>query len=107
MKIKIDPQVAKGNLTPKEALDLLAPHLEGKKKRVHTFTGGAFLMGCDMDLSEVKKRLESLKADEIQLSGVNMRGMGHAVAYLDAKYGWTFLETDKAKIDAIHKLRKI
>lgn len=106
-KIKVDIETAKAMLTMDEALDLLAPHKEGKKLRVHTFTGGAFLMGCDMDLTEIKKRLKKCASDEITLSGPNMKAMGHAVAYWDEKYGWTFLETDKAKIETIHQQRKI
>ena len=107
--IVTDVTKLKLQLTKEEALELLAPHLEGKKKRVHTFNGGYFgiLMGCDMDLTEVKKALKNCKEDEISLSGANMRGMGHGVAYYTEKNGWIFLESDKKKIDTINKLRNI
>ena len=104
-KKKKEAKVVEHSLTPAEALGLLAPHLEGKKKRVHTFMGMGFgLMGCDYDLTDVKKHLKEAK--EITLSGPNMRGMGHGVAFLE-KDQWTFLESDKKKIDAIHKARGI
>jgi hypothetical protein len=92
-------------LTPKEALELLQTHLEGKKKRLHTFEGGAFLMGCDMDLSTIKERLNNSK--HICLSGKNMKAMGHGVAYKQESGSYLFLETDKKKLEAIHKARKI
>jgi hypothetical protein len=107
-KIKIDAEFAKTILTVEEALDLLAPHLEGRKKRVHTFEGMAFgLMGCDMDLTSVKATLKKCECDEIALSGVNMRRMGHGVAFFVKGRGWTFLETDSKKIDSIHKTRRL
>ncbi len=105
MKIKINPTFAQSILTPSEALDLLAPHLEKRKKRIHTLSGGAFMMGCDVDLTKVKQYLKKADADGIVLSGPNMKGMGHGVAvWTDT---WLFLETDKDKLEAIYKLRKI
>ena len=107
-KIKIDPTLAVSLLTPSEALELLSIHLERRRKRVHTFMdAGIALMGCDMDLSSIKAKFKNLKADDLVLSGKNMTAMGHGVAFWEDKVGWTFLETDKAKIEAIHKLRKI
>ena len=95
----------KALLTPEDALSLLAPHKEGRKQRVHSFQGfSSVLMGCDIDLTQIKKRLKS--ATEICLSGRNMRGMGHGVAYHDGT-AFTFLETDRVKIDEIRIKRKI
>lgn len=107
-KIKVDLEAIKAQLTAKEAIELLAPHKEKTKLRVHTFQSMGFgLMGCDWDLKDVKAKFKICKPDEIALSGSNMKGMGHGVAFWEANRGWTFLETDKVKIDAIHKLRNI
>lgn len=95
----------KSELTHEEALKLLEVHLEGKKKRVHTFEGGMFLFGCDMDLSTIKERLKESK--HICLSGKNMKAMGHGVAYKQKNESYLFLNTDKVKLEAIHKARKI
>ena len=93
-------------LSPSEALGLLYSHLEGKKKRVHTFDGfGWMLMGCDIDLSDLTKRLKS--AEHICLAGKNMKGMGHGVAMKEKDKSYLFLETDRAKIESIYKKRKI
>ena len=93
-------------LTIKEALELLAPHKEGRKQRVHSFQGiGPILSGCSIDLSNVKKYLK--KAKNICLSGENMRGMGHGVAYIIEGQPYTFLETDKEKVEAKNKEREI
>lgn len=105
MKIKIDPELAQRILTPSEALELLAPHLVKKKKRIHTFSGGAFLMGCDVDLTQIKKYLKDADVDGIILGGPTMKAMGHGVAVWTNT--WLFLQTDNAKIEAIYKQRKI
>ncbi len=103
MKNKKDKAV----LTPMEALDLLSIHLEGKKKRVHTLEGfgGIAVMGCDIDLTNIKKIIK--KSEYIGLAGSNMTGMGHGVAIDQKGKGYLFLETDKIKLDAIYKKRKI
>jgi len=92
-------------LTIAEALSLLATHTENKKLRVHTLEGTGFgMMGCDMDLTQIKRELnESFERDvnNIRLSGPNMRGMQHGVAYLTAKENWLFLETKKDLVDAM------
>ena len=113
-KIKVDADLAKRVLTIDEALELLAPHKEGRKQRVHTFVGvgGFALLGCDMDLTQIKRELKASLAledgiENIQIAGSNINGMGHGVAYWSEKVGWTFLETDKAKLEAIIKKRKI
>jgi hypothetical protein len=103
MKKKETPDPAL--LTIIEALDLLNIHIESGKKKVHTLSGNGFLMGCDYTLSSIKKHLKETK--HICLSGPNMRGMGHGVAFLESKSGYTFLETDKKKLDAIRLERKI
>jgi len=36
-----------------------------------------------------------------------MNSMGYGVGYWSEKVGWTFLETDKAKLEAIIKKRRI
>lgn len=107
-KVKQDLEAEKAKLTAKEALELLAPHKEGAKLRVHTFQGGnGILIGCDWDLKEAKAKFKTIGKDDICLSGDNMKGMGHAVAFWEKGRGWTFLETDRVKIDAIFKLRQI
>jgi len=97
-------KIDKSKLSISEALSLLSIHLEGKKKRVHTFEGGVFLFGCDIDLSDLKSKLK--ETGYIGLSGGNMRNMGHGVA-IEQDRGFLFLETDKVKLDAIFKKRNI
>lgn len=107
-QIKIDLEAEKSKLTKKEALELLSSHKERGRLRVHTFQNMGFgLMGCDWDLKDVKAKFKLCAEDEIALSGSNMKGMGHGVAFWEVNRGWTFLETDNEKIDAIHKLRNI
>ncbi len=102
-----NPKEVKTYLTIEEALDLLAPHMDKKKKRIHTMTGyRPILMGCDVDLSIIKKRMKGCSVDGIRLSGQYMRGANHGVAVFFINE-WMFLATDKSKVDAIHKLRKI
>lgn len=93
------------DLTPDEALTLLLPHLDGRKKRVHTLEGGSFMMGCDIDLTIIKKRLK--ETESIKLSGPNMHGMGHGIAYFVEGRGYLFLETDMSKVNEVLKARKI
>ena len=89
-------------LTAKEAIELLEPHKEKRKLRVHTFLDGGFgLMGCDVDLSVIKKRLKTETTD-IRLAGKNMRGFGHGLAYLTSGGDYMFLKTDEEKIKNIH-----
>lgn len=97
----------KALLNYEEALSLLAPHKEGKKLRVHSLEGnGLYMAGCDIDLSEIKKYFKASK--HLCLSGPNMRGMGHGVAFFHPKYErYTFLETDKKKLDEFFKQRNI
>lgn len=93
-------------LTYKEALELLAPHKEKRKLRVHTFTTVFALMGCSIDLTTIKKRLK--ESEDIRLSGPNMRGMGHGLAYyFDNMEGYVYLKTDEEKINALHLERGI
>jgi hypothetical protein len=104
--MKKNKEMDKAQLTPKEAETLIAVHLEGKTKRVHTFSGGGgILMGCDIDLSDLKKRFKT--AEYIGLAGINMTGMGHGIAIQEKGKGYLFLETDKKKLDAVYKKRKI
>jgi CTP-dependent riboflavin kinase len=63
------------------------------------------LIGADMHLSDVKKALN--ETEDIRLAGSNMKGMGHGLAYWHNRMGYIFLETDMAKIDAIHLKRGI
>jgi len=101
MKKKEKPPVY---LTPKQAVDLLELHLRGKKKRVHTMEAFAFgVMGCDMDLTDIKKTFKVAKADEICLSGLNMRGMNHGVAVFREQRGWLFISSDNKKIEKFEK----
>lgn len=93
-------------LTPKMALDALEVHKEGKVKRVHTFTsGGIFLMGCDMDLSEVETLFNNAKPDEIQMAGRNMCAVSHAVGVW-TKTGWMFISTKPAFTKIVNSFNK-
>ena len=93
-------------LTLTEAIELLSTYKEGKKLRIHTLTGsGSFLGGCNVDFSDIKKRLKA--SEHICLSGKHMKASGHGVGFFDPKYDdYTFLETDSVKLEAIHKQRK-
>lgn len=112
-KIKVDVDLAKRVLSVDEALELLATFKEKSKLRVHSYVGTSFaLMGANMDLSQVKREMKAtLKLkdgiENIQIAGRNMNSVGHGVAYWSEKVGWTFLETDKTKLDAFIKKRKI
>ena len=89
-------------LTADEALKVLLPHKEGRKQRVHSFMGGGpFVMGCDIDLTSVKKQLK--ESSSIVFAGPNMRGMGHGIAYLDKNEVYIFLETEGSKLSALEK----
>ena len=104
--MKKNKDMEDGRLTSTEALKLLEVHTEGKKKRVHTFDGfGGILMGCDIDLTGIKKKFKN--AEYIGLAGVNMTGMGHGVAIQEKGKGYLFLATDKKKLEAIYKKKKI
>ena len=94
-------------LTVKEAVSVLATFKEKGKLRIHTLEGGGFYMsGCNMDLKDVKERME--KSQHVALSGPHMRGMGHGVAYWDEKSdNYLFLETDKTKLKALRDERKL
>lgn len=91
-------------LTPKQAVEVLGLHLEGKKKRVHTMENVMFgMMGCDMDLTDIKKAFEVAEADDICLSGPNMRGQNHGVAVWRENKGWLFISTDEEKLKKFEK----
>jgi hypothetical protein len=106
MKVTINVDLAVRMLTIAEALDLLNVIIEDRKKRVHTMEKAFFgLMGCNMDLSTIKKRLKLCKDGEIYLSDTVG---GHGVVFLDhTRNGWLFLETDKDKYDALRELKKL
>ena len=81
-------------LTYKEAVEHLDFHMEKRKKRVHTFKGfGGILMGCDMDVTAVKRLFRGAKKDELLVSGPSMLGMGHGIAVLQEDKGWLFIES--------------
>lgn len=91
-------------LTPKQAVELLGLHVEGKKKRVHTMEPCSFGMaGCDMDLTDIKKAFEVADSEGICLSGPNMRGMQHGVAVYREPRGWLFISTDEEKLKNFEK----
>lgn len=94
-------------LTSKEALELLSTHKEKNKLRVHSIdSGGGFMMGCDIDLKTIKEYFG--KSEHICLSGLNMRGIGHGVAFFHPKTNrYVFLKTDENKLKDIHTKRKI
>jgi Pyruvate/2-oxoacid:ferredoxin oxidoreductase gamma subunit len=90
-------------LTVDEALALLETHISKGKNRVYTLIGGGFaLMGCDSDLSHIKKVMKA--SDDIRLAGPNMTAIGHGVGVW-TKNGWEFISTNKEKLKAIHKQR--
>lgn len=105
-KIKVDIETAKRMLNMDEALDLLRTYNEKRKKRLHTFEKlGFMLMGCAMDLSEIKKRLKLCKDGEIFITDTIA---GHGVVFFDhTRNGWLFLDTDVVKYEAIKKLKNI
>jgi hypothetical protein len=102
-KKKVEPD--KHVLTVDEAIALLSPHKEGRKLRVHTFEQrGKALWGCDMDLKNIKNYIK--ESEDLRLSGPKMRAMGHGFAFFSS-VGYIFVETDRDKIDALHKERGI
>lgn len=108
--LRVEPkqftQEDESNLLISEALDLLETHFEKNKERVHTLEGFGFgVMGCDIDLSEIKEKMK--RAERVCLAGVNMTGMGHGVAILEADKAPLFLKTIEKKLNALHKKRKI
>jgi len=104
MKIRIDAEIAVRILSVAEALDLLAIHLEKRKKRVHSMQKAfGCLMGCNIDLTEIKKRIKLCKDGETLLSDTVG---GHGVVFRDTN-DWLFLETDRDKFDALKKLKRI
>ena len=81
-------------ISPKEALKVLDTHLEGRKKRVHTFqVFGPAIFGCDMDLTTIKKFFKDAKEDELVISGPNMLNMKHGIALFREGEGWLFIAT--------------
>ncbi len=104
--IKVPLPTEAGTLTSKEALSLLNTYREGRKLRVHSYEGGAgILMGCAIDLKSIVEYFKDAK--EIGLSGKHMRSLGHGVVFLHPLYNrYTFLQTDRDKIDAIWKERE-
>ena len=106
MKVTIDIDLAVRMLNMNEALELLNVFVEDRKKRIHTYEKAFFaLMGCNMDLTTIKKRLKLCKDGEIYLSDTVG---GHGVVFLDhTRNGWLFLETDKAKYDALRELKQL
>lgn len=105
-KLTIDIDVALRMLSMAEALELLSTYKEDGKKRIHTMEKAFFaIMGCGMDLTEVKRRMKLCKDGEIFISDVVG---GHGVVFLDhTRNAWLFLETDRDKLDAIKKLKRI
>jgi len=93
-------------LTAAEAIALLSPHDEDGRQRVHTFTASPMMMGCDVDLDDIIKRLDT--SEDIRLSGPRMYAMGHGVEFQDPKYNQImFLEADKEKVSDMVTSRKI
>jgi len=83
-----------------QAKELLAIHTEGGKERVHSFTGGMILMGCDVYLVDL---LKSAKKNGIQLSGPNMMRLNHGLVILEGNRA-VFYETREDKRDELDKL---
>ena len=110
-EITVDIELAKSLLTFDEAIELLQTFKSNRKMRVHSFISTSFaLMGCDMDLSEVKKCFKkALKTDlsYIRIAGPQALSMGHGVAFFEENRGWTFIETKTEKINELLKIRKI
>ena len=104
--MKKKTEINKSKLTPAEALSLLAPFKDGKETRIHLMeSGGVFMMGYSIALSDLKDKLKT--ADDICLSGPNMKAMRHGVAFTETGKSYLFLETDQNKLEAIFKKRKI
>lgn len=105
-KIKIDADLAVRMLSANEAVELLSVYTESKKKRLHTMERTGFgLMGCAMDLAEIKKRLKLCNEGEIFISDTVG---GHGVVFKDhVRNNFLFLETDNTKWKAIKEKRFI
>lgn len=93
-------------ITQKEAVALLLKTKAKNKLRVHSFTSAfGCLMGCDMDLSSIKKGMKGA-GEDIYISGPRMKALGHCVCYWDTKnLEYIFLETDRvemAKFERLH-----
>ena len=102
-KIKIDVELAKRAITAKEALDLLSIFIDKRKKRVHTLQQALWgRMGCNVDLTPIKKRLMASK--EIYISNVMPL---HDIVFREADGSLLWLETDEYKINEIKKKRKL
>lgn len=97
----------KYHLSSDEALSLLSVHIDKRKKRVHTFIDTPIgLFGANVDLTKLKKTIRGTQ--QLFLAGSAMTNLGHGVRYFDNKnHGYTYAETDKAKLEAILKERGI
>lgn len=107
MKLTITPDLAKRVLTVDEALSLLETFTDNRKKRLHTFDISFGLMGCDMDLTEVKKRLKACNDGEIMLAKGYMFRMNHAVAFYQENRGWLYLATNSKKMEQLCANRQL
>ena len=100
---------ADDTLTAEQALDLLDTYKEKRKLRVHTMTGAmgamGIVMGCAIDLSDIKKRFKNAKKGDIGLAGPNMRNSRHGVYFFEKGKGTMFLQTNDTKLSKIHKER--
>jgi hypothetical protein len=81
-------------ITNKVALSLLNTFENKGKERVHTLETGFFMMGCDMDLSDVKKKF---KGNHLYLIEAGAP-MGHNVVIIDKNKKALFLDVDKEKL---------
>ena len=110
-RIKVDIDLAKTTLTVEEALALLKPHSGGKKKKmkIHTMENlNYFLMGCDVDFADIKRRMKEAAIGEIRVAGIGARVTGHGVAIWNKKSNnWLFLATDNFEILKVIKRRGI
>lgn len=85
--------MANKQITYEDALKALDIHLEGRKKRVHTFEAcGPILMGGDMDLTAVKKLLKNAQPDDLCISGPTMCAVNHGVGIWTDR-GWLYIST--------------
>jgi hypothetical protein len=105
LKLTIDPQVAKAVLTPDEAVSLLQIFNDKRKKRAHTYENFfGIRMGCDMDLTAIKKAFKDASNGKLLLSNTVE---GHNVAVFREGKGWLFIETNGKLIRELKEKRRI
>lgn len=91
-------------INKKTALSFLETFKEGRKSRVHTLTTNGGYMGCNVDLSDIKKRMDG---EIFMLTGAD-ETVGHGVMFFDKKYNQlTYLKSLDGVVDEYIKKNNI